>query len=441
MIRFLLIIIACLPFAKLHSQRVLDRYVEEAINNNLGVKEKKLLEQKVLYSLNRAEKESGPEVKLLTSYTLAAGGRTIEVPLGTLLNDVYSTLNNLTGTNDFPQVENQSVPLLPNNFYDIRFRISQPLLQPEIKYNKLIQQEEVNLSGLQTSQTIRDLVRDVKTAYLQWMRAHDAIDIIDQGAVLLKENKRITESLIKNGSGLPSALIRIEAEITNVDAQRQKVVNDMANAAAFFNFLLARPGDSEIEVDSLIAIPQLPDSLDVATREELQQIKTTNQIQSLALTLEEKHFAPRLGIQVDLGSQDFIQDWGPYVLGGLQLEIPIWDNKKSSLKRQEWEASIAAVDTKYQLTKEAFQTQLTSEIRSLQSDLAIYNSYTASLNSNQRYYTETARRYKEGLASYIELLDARTEVTNTKLLQNLAKYQSWIRQVNIERISASANIQ
>lgn len=441
MIRFLLIIFISFPFTILKSQHVLDRYVEEAIRNNLKVKQQKLLEQKEEYGLKRAGKEYGPEVQFLTSYTLAAGGRTIELPVGTLLNDVYSTLNDLTGMQKFPQIENQTVDLLPNNFYDLRFRITQPILQPEIKYNKLIQKEEVNLASLMTSETTRDLVRDVKTAYLQWMRAHDAIDIIDQGAVLLKENKRITESLIKNGSGLPSALIRIEAEITNVEAQRQKVVNDMANAAAYFNYLLERPGDSEIEVDSFKSVPQLPDTLDVASREELQQIKTSNQIQSLALTLEEKHFAPRLGVQVDVGSQDFIQDWGPYVLGGVQLQIPIWDNKKSSLKRQEWEASISATETQYQLTKEGFETQLTSEIRSLESDLAIYNSYTASLNSNQRYYNETSRRYKEGLASYIELLDARTEITNTQLLQNLAKYQSWIRQVNIERMSATANIQ
>ena len=142
-----------------------------------------------------------------------------------------------------------------------------------------------------------------------------------------------------------------------------------------------------------------------------------------------------------MGSQDFIDDWGPYVLGGVQLQVPIYDNKKSSLKRQEYAASIQSVETKYEWTKEAYEKQLTAETRSLESDLAIYDSYTASMNSNQRYYNETARRYKEGLASYIELLDARTEVTNTKLLQNLARYQAWIRQVNIERMSASATIQ
>jgi predicted unusual protein kinase regulating ubiquinone biosynthesis (AarF/ABC1/UbiB family) len=97
MIRLLLIAFITLPLSSLQSQSVLDRYVEEAINNNLSVKEKELLEQKELYSLERAGKEAGPEVRLLTSYTLAAGGRTIELPIGDLLNDVYSSLENLTG--------------------------------------------------------------------------------------------------------------------------------------------------------------------------------------------------------------------------------------------------------------------------------------------------------------------------------------------------------
>ena len=81
-----------------------------------------------------------------------------------------------------------------------------------------------------------------------------------------------------------------------------------------------------------------------------------------------------------------------------------------------------------------------SEIESLRSDITIYNSYTSLLTSNERYYEETLKRYKEGLANYIELLDARTQVTNTQLQQNLAKYQSWIRMVSIERIAATTPI-
>lgn len=84
---------------------------------------------------------------------------------------------------------------------------------------------------------------------------------------------------------------------------------------------------------------------------------------------------------------------------------------------------------------------MTAEIESLRSDIAIYNSFSDILSANQRFYDETVRRYKEGLANYIELLDARTEVTSTQLELNLAKYQAWIREVTIERMAAVASIQ
>ena len=51
---------------------------------------------------------------------LAAGGRAIDFPIGDLLNPVYSTLNALTQTNQFPQVENESITFLPHNFQETK---------------------------------------------------------------------------------------------------------------------------------------------------------------------------------------------------------------------------------------------------------------------------------------------------------------------------------
>jgi outer membrane protein TolC len=425
----------------LRSQSVLDQYVRQAIDQNLSIKENKSLERKQEMALAHAGKLAGPEVNFQTTYTLAAGGRSIALPVGSLLNDVYSTLNTLTGTQNFRQIENQEVQFLPDNYYDARFRITQPILQPEIKYNKLIKKEELTLAGLQTDQTVRDLIKDVKTSYFHWMQAREAISIIDQGIGLLQENKRITESLIKNGQAIPSALMRIESEIQQVNAQKQKAESDVTNAASYFNFLLNRPVGSEIIADTVQTVPLIPLQSDAQPREELQQLETGKKIQELALKLEQKQHAPTLGLQVDLGSQAYAPDWGGYVLAGLQLEIPIWDNQKSKLKQKEWQAQLDATQAKYEWSKNAFDIQLATERESLRSDLAIYDSYTSMMLSNNRYYLETLRRYKEGLSNYIELLDARTQVTNTQLEQNLAKYQSWLRQTNIERLAASTTIQ
>ena len=438
---YLLFILLITVISTGNAQSILDQYVKEAIDQNLSIDQKEAIERRQQYALDHAARMGGPEVDFLTTYTAAYKGRTFELPIGDLLNPVYSALNDLTGTQNFQPLENQEFNLLPNNFYDARFRITQPILQPEIKYNRLIKEQELTLAELQTDETVRDLTQQVKTAYFQWIRAGEAIRIMDQGLVLLEENKRVTESLIKNGQAIPSALVRIQSDIEHLKALREKSVSNQINAASHFNFLLHRAADTAIQLDSFPGVPNMAESFDITRREELKQIQTGNQIQSLALQLEEKSHAPRLGLQVDVGSQAFLADWGGYVLGGVQLEIPIWDNHKSQLKQKEYQAGIEATQAQYEWTREAFNTQISAEIESLRSDIAIYESFSDILQANERFYRETERRYREGLANYIELLDARTEVTNTQLELNLAKYQAWIREVNIERMAASAPIQ
>lgn len=57
-----------------------------------------------------------PSVNFGAQYTLAYGGRSIALPIGDLFNPVYSTLNQLTGTNNFGSLENVETQFLPNNF-------------------------------------------------------------------------------------------------------------------------------------------------------------------------------------------------------------------------------------------------------------------------------------------------------------------------------------
>jgi outer membrane protein TolC len=234
--------------------------------------------------------------------------------------------------------------------------------------------------------------------------------------------------------------MRIESEIIHVQAQRQEATTQVRNAAIYFNFLLERPADAEIAADTFHTVPQPDPAADVTAREELAQIKTGLQITEHALALEKTHFSPRLGAQLDIGSQAYGLNWGGYILGGVHLEIPIWDNKKSQLRRQEYRAAMESAELKHTWTQHAFEVELKTEKEQLTSDITLYESYTELLNSNQRYYRETERRYKEGLSNYIELLDARTQITNTQLQQNLVKYKAWLRYAGIERISASASI-
>ena len=102
----------CLSITVGTSQGILDQYVQQAIDQNLSVREKQLIEKQYDFRIKEAGKQFGPEVNFMANYTLAAGGRNIEFPVGTLLNPVYAKLNMITESNDFPMVEDQSINFL-----------------------------------------------------------------------------------------------------------------------------------------------------------------------------------------------------------------------------------------------------------------------------------------------------------------------------------------
>src|SRR5215813_3968392 len=100
------------------SQRTaLDNYIYSAFKNNIVLQQKNISLEKAEYALEIAKGFYYPTVAFQAGYQTAGGGRDINLPIGDLLNNVYTTLNQLTQTKDFPQVQNQHINFLPENFY------------------------------------------------------------------------------------------------------------------------------------------------------------------------------------------------------------------------------------------------------------------------------------------------------------------------------------
>src|SRR3546814_20475137 len=81
-----------------------------------------LFRSKAMLGLETSKSFYLPSVSFQTAYSTANGGRNIPLPLGDLLNEAYATLNQLTGTQRFPQLQNESINFLPYNYYDAKIR-------------------------------------------------------------------------------------------------------------------------------------------------------------------------------------------------------------------------------------------------------------------------------------------------------------------------------
>ncbi len=228
-----------------YAQTALDKYVTEALQNNNGVKEQQFQLEKSLQALNEAKTLFLPSVTMLGSYTKAAGGRTIDIPIGDLLNPAYQTLNQLTNTHNFPTLENASVLLNPDNFYDVKFRTSMPLINAEVYYNKNVKKLAITLQQAAVNVYKRALVKDVKVAYYHYYQARQAVAIYKEALQLIEKNITVNESLLRNGVRTSTSLTRAQTEKQKVNAQISQAENAVKNAQAYFNFLLNKPLTSE----------------------------------------------------------------------------------------------------------------------------------------------------------------------------------------------------
>lgn len=421
---------------------VLDGYIREAWQNNHGIREKQFQAQKAEIAVDEARRLNLPTATFGVNYSLAAGGRSISLPIGDLLNPVYNTLNEITGSNEFSTLENVEEQFLPNNFYDAKVRVVQPIFNRDIYYNQQIKKEQAALQGIDINQSRRQLARDIKLAYFQYLQAAEAIRIYQSGLELLAESKRVNQSLVNNGTALPGVLIRLDGETSALQAQLDQAQVAAQNAAAYFNHLLQRDYTAPIIIDSLfLNTPERTLDMPAGSREELQQLESAARIHNLVLAQQEAYAKPKIGAQLDLGSQGFNFEWGGYALLGVSVEIPIYAGKRNLLKIQQTKLELNALQEKKEQVRDFIALQATTNRNSLNAQFSAFNSYSDQIRSARRYYTDIQRRYREGQANFIEVLDARTQLTNAELQQSIARYKVWWQLAEIEFADAAYPIE
>jgi outer membrane protein TolC len=366
--------------------------------------------------------------------------------VGDMLNPVYASLNQLTGSDQFPQIENVNQNFLPHNFYDVKVHTTVPLINTDLIYNKKIQQQQVLLQEFEQEIYKRELIRNIKTAYFNYLSAKEAVTIFESASLRAAESKRVNESLLANGKGLPAYVLRSESEIETIQAQLTEATNQARNAQLYFNFLLNRDGESPITSDQQIletftAIEDvLSGEASVEKREELKQLREAITLQQNVEKMSKLFWAPRLNGFADIGSQ--YENWkfndqSRYYLVGLQLDIPLFAGftNRHKLSRAQLDVKNSALN--YTLVNQQLTINARVAKNGVESAYRNYQSSRKQREAAQSYQRLIEKGYKEGVNTFIESIDARNQLTTAQLQVTINQYRVLIAQANYERETAS----
>jgi len=306
------VLMICLLLTAHAQTENLDSYIREGLSNNESIKQQNFNLEKSIYALKEATGLFAPSINLKTDYITGKGGRSIDVPVGDLVNPIYNNLNQINSVLTpsaprYPTLNNLSEQLNPSNFYNAYIRASMPLVNAEIWYNRKIKKDQISMQQSDLLIYKRELVKDIKQAYFNYIKATAAVSIYENALTLVKESERVNQKLVENGKEVVFALSRSKSEVSKIEAQLNDAQNTKKNAAAYFNFLLNKPLDSEIKIDeallkNMVMLPENP-SANSSKREELAKLFTAKKITDNVLNIKKASWIPTLGAQIDLGSQ------------------------------------------------------------------------------------------------------------------------------------------
>lgn len=425
---------------------VLNQYVKEGIESNLVLKQRNLSLENAINALQQAKSFYLPTVDFQTQYTTASGGRSIDLPVGDMLNPVYTTLNQITGQNAFPHISNEKINFLPKNYYDARVRVSVPILNTDIRNNTRIKEKQTEISEKEVEIYMRELVKEIKVTYFNYMSVMQSADIYRTAIDLAKEGKRVNERLIEAGRGLHAYVLRSETEVAQAESDLRTAELQAQSVQRYFNALLNRDADAEIKRDSSEPIVSLAafDDANAGNREELESLTKAIELHQSVVKMNEQAFVPKLSGFGDLGSQAEqlrVNDESLYYMIGLQLNIPIFSGGRNRLKIKEANTDLEKAKLEKDYVERQLNVSVTKTLNEALAALTQYESAKKQLEMAETYSRLIHKGYSSGVNTYIETVDARSQLTSAKIAVAINQFKVQSALAVLERETASFPLQ
>ncbi len=429
-------------------------YVAEGLRSNLALQSENFEVDKAAAGLSEARARFYPELSFQTRYTRAEGGREIDIPIGSALNSVYSTLNEMLVAQGqeprFPQIENQTVPFLREREQDTRLSMRQPLYAPAISAAVRAQRALLDASNFRRMAIARTLRRDITLAYVDWLSARNSTEIVAASEALLRENVRVNQSLFDNGKTTEDQLLRARAELLAVEQQKREIQNRTTQAQSYFNFLLNRNLLSSIDpVEAPDVASDRDAALETLWEQALQKRPEVPQLEQLARASEEQVNVsrrsrwPTLALGLDAGTQGEDYRFGAgYNFGTASLIFTwkIFDGGGDAARVRQAQASQRQVVLRQEEIAQQIRLEVQQAFDRLQTARDSLATAAARAEAARAAFRIASRKRDEGVINQVEFIDARSTLTSAELNYSLTRFSVLARRAELEYATSAGEL-
>ena len=287
---------------------ILDKYIKQAIESNSVLKQKQLSYEKSLQILKEAKKNLYPTISFVAQYEYNYGGRTINMPFGDMLNPVYNNLDVINQFNgsipgypaipNYPQINNVKTQLNPKEQQHTQIELEMPIYNKSLILNKKLQNQLVKINKITAESYKKELIKQVKSAYLDYIIATQTVEVGNKALALVKESLKVTNSLYKNNKITIDEVYSAKAKVKDVENKMLEINKGVVLTKAYFNFLLNKKYNDDITIDIYYDNNYLLEDINSLlikarnNRDELKLLELAIQVDETNIKMEKSAFLP-----------------------------------------------------------------------------------------------------------------------------------------------------
>jgi outer membrane protein len=427
-------------------ESAVDSLVSDALDANLeldgatsGVAER-------LAALDQARALYLPSLDFSERYTRASGGRTIDFPVGNLLNPVYASLNQITHSSSFPTVQNQQINFQRVREQDTHLTLTQPLYDPRIAAGRAAAQSQYEAASASRVALAGRIERDMREAYYKWLQARVQIGIFEATSELAAENRRVNDSLFRNGKITRDLVFRAEADLLEVQQSQLAAQNTESLAKSYVNLLRNAPFERDLPVTTVadpdieqmraaLATRAAQPRLDLAAlqttavehRSELKQLEALQAAAAASERLARAAFKPKLAFAMDAGTQGetfALSSDDRYLLASVVLKFNLFAGGGDQAGIASARASMREARTSRDLQEQQIRLQVQQALQDLQFTTASLDTAAKRVEAADGALRIAARKRDLGQINQAEFIDSRRALTDAQLNLNVTRFSA-----------------
>ena len=328
------------------------------------------------------------------------------------------------------------IPMGRRELYNVTFSLNQPIFTGfKILNGYKMAKYGAEAERFNYEKAKEDLVFEVHRAYYGVLKAQEFLKASEQAAEQMEAHLRDLENMYKVGMIAENDLLKAKVQLSQVRLMRIRAENVLKMARTAFCSVVGLPLETEVELKSELKYEPPPpldleDAVATALKErpEVKAMEYTLKALEKSVSVTKAQWLPNL---VLVGNYNYKKPnrenenkWYRSWDVTLALQMNIWDWGSVHYQTSQAEHRLRQMRRTYEQLKDGITLEVTQAYLSLKEAQERVSACEENLAQAEENYRVTEEKFKQGMATNTDVLDANAMLTRAKVerIQALADY-------------------